>query len=54
MYKRKQKEFVCPHCQADFNKSNSLKKHIADKHNPKKCENLKESISKLQEEKGWG
>lgn len=53
MYKRKSKEFVCPHCKADFNKENSLKKHIADKHKVINTHQLQESVQKLQEEKGW-
>lgn len=51
VYKRKSKEFVCPHCKKDFNKENSLKKHIADSHKVIQTHHHQEEH--LQEDKGW-
>ena len=31
-WKRKPKEFVCPFCNADFDKKRQFKQHVKDKH----------------------
>jgi uncharacterized C2H2 Zn-finger protein len=56
VYKRKSKEFVCPHCQADFNREKSLKNHIKDAHRPREVISsplLHAAVKQLQEDKGW-
>lgn len=37
-WKRKPKEFVCPFCNADFDKKRQFKQHVKDKH-PEHAEN---------------